>query len=83
MGRSSLEQGFQGLAGQCNKFKWNLEKTLEVAGKDCVKIGFVLNLLTLRGIPGGSSLPALSSGRAECFGLCPTQKAGGRVVLAI
>lgn len=75
VGRDTLEQGFQWLAGQYNKFEWKLEKTYER--------WLGLNLLTLKGIPGGSSLPALSSGKAEGFGLCPSQKAGGGIVLAI
>lgn len=50
-------------------------------GNPGVEICFVLHLLTLRGIPGGSSLPVLSSDRAECFQLCLNQKAEGRICL--
>lgn len=50
-------------------------------GNPGVEICFVLHLLTLRGIPGGSSLPVLSSDRAECFQLCLNQKAESRICL--
>lgn len=77
----SWSSGSRDWLGRVTNSSGNQKNIWEVAGKPSLEICFVLHLVTPRGILGGSSLPALSSGRPECFGLCPNWKVDGGIVL--
>lgn len=76
--KDSWSTGSRDWLGSVTNLSGNWKNTWEVAGKSSLETCFVLHLVTLRWILGGSILPTLSSARAECFGLCLNWKVDGR-----